>query len=100
MTAPADGSQRVTDTPHGGGRDVTTARPAKTSAAAVFALVFGLGAVLRPDRDLVTGRGRVRRPGPDPGRRGPEDGQQAGVTGKALRSAAWSRRWSASSWAG
>jgi len=45
MTAPDDGSQRVTDLPHGGGRDVTAARPAKTSAAAVFALVFGLAAL-------------------------------------------------------
>ncbi len=45
MTAPDDGSQRVTDLPPGGGRDVTAARPAKTSAAAVFALVFGLAAL-------------------------------------------------------
>jgi len=34
MTAPDDGFQPVTDSPHGGGRDVTAARPAKTSAAA------------------------------------------------------------------
>ena len=45
MTAPDDGSQRVTGVPPGGGRDVTAARPAKTSAAAVFALVFGLAAL-------------------------------------------------------
>jgi len=45
MTAPNDGSQRVTGAPHSGGRDVTAARPAKTSAAAVFALVFGLAAL-------------------------------------------------------
>ena len=45
MAAPDDGSQRVSDLPHGGGRDVTAARPAKTIAAAVFALVFGLAAL-------------------------------------------------------
>ncbi len=46
MTAPDDGSQRVTDLPRDGDRDVTTAQPAKTSAAAVFALVFGLAALV------------------------------------------------------
>ncbi len=45
MAAPDDGSQRVTDLPHGGGRDVIPARPAKTSAAVAFALVFGLAAL-------------------------------------------------------
>ncbi len=45
MTAPDDGSKRVTVLPHRGGRDVTAAPPAKTSAAAVFALVFGLAAL-------------------------------------------------------
>jgi len=45
MTAPDDGSQRVTVLPHDGGRDVIPTRPAKTSAAAVFALVFGLAAL-------------------------------------------------------
>ncbi len=45
MAAPDDGSQRVSDLPHGRGRDVTAARPAKTIAAAVFALVFGLAAL-------------------------------------------------------
>jgi len=45
LTAPDDGSEGVTDLPYGGGRNVTRARPAKTSAAAVFALVFGLAAL-------------------------------------------------------
>jgi len=45
MAAPDDGSQRVSDLPHSGGRDVIPAPPAKTSAAAVFALVFGLAAL-------------------------------------------------------
>jgi len=101
MTAPADGSQRVTDTPHGGGRDVTTARPAKTSAAAVFALVFGLAAlfcaltaILSPAAVVFAVLGLILAVA------GLKMANKPGVTGKALRSAAWSRRCSASSWAG